>query len=126
MPILFNALALAGVCATAAMHWWGLMYDLYWIYWWWDIPAHIVGGLTIGFWAAAVSWRLGLNSRHALYFMLGLALSVGVAWEVWEAIVGVGGGPEGYALDTLKDFADDLIGVFLAWLLYGHLINRTP
>lgn len=118
MTLTFNVLALLAVCATAAMHWVGVEHSLYWIYPWWHIPTHILGGLTVGLWAAAVSTRYKLPPRRAFFFVVGLALAVGVAWEVWEVFEGVGGGYGNYWLHTTIDVCDDMLGAFVAWIIY--------
>jgi hypothetical protein len=110
----FDILALLSVCATAVMHWYGVEYSLYWTSLWWDIPTHMLGGLTVGLWAAAVSSRFNVPLRRGLFYILGLALAVGVAWELWEVVEGLSGG----WLDSIKDLFDDLFGCAVAAMLF--------
>lgn len=118
MTFAFNVLALLAVCVTGAMHWVGVEQSLYWIYPWWDILTHMLGGLTMGLWAAAVSSRYKLPPRRALFIIVGVGLAFGVAFELWEAVEGVGGGYGGYWFDTTKDILDDVLGAFAAWVIY--------
>lgn len=120
MIVLFNVLALLSLCATALMHWVGSEYALYWVYQWWDVPTHMLGGLTAGLWFVAVSFRLKLSFRQATFFILGLTFAVGVAWEIWEAIAGLGGGWGGYWFDTIKDLCDDMLGALGAWAAFSR------
>ncbi len=115
MPLLFNALALAAVCATGAMHWFGIIDSLYWTYDWWDVPTHMLGGLTIGLWVGAVASRAQLPPIRTLLYMVGLTLAVGGAWEAWESIEGLSGG----FADSVMDLGNDSIGAFVAWMLYA-------
>ena len=125
MTIAFNILALVAVGATGVMDWYGVEHSFFWIYPHWDVPTHILAGLTIGFWAAAVSSRYKLPPRRAAFFIIGLAFAVGVAWELWEAIEGVGGGYGGYWFDTVKDLCDDAAGGFVALVLYVMMRGHT-
>ena len=123
MPVanVFNILALVSVAITAMLHWYGVEMSLYWTTPWWDVLAHFFGGLTVGAWAVAVAIKMHLSPRTAAWWIFGLILVVGVSWEIWEAVEGLGGG----SLDTLKDIADDVLGTIAAWLIYKLLYKRS-
>lgn len=116
--LIFNISALLTVCATGAMQWWGTVHSFYYLYPWWDMPAHFLGGLTIGLWMAAVATRLALSPRRHLLLLLGVTLCVGAAWEVWEYVEGLEGGYEGYLFGTYKDISFDVLGALAGWFLY--------
>ncbi len=116
----FNIAALLAVCATSAMHWFGIEHSLYWTIAWWDIPTHMLGGLTVGLWAAAVASRYKMSTKRAAFLILGLTLAVGVAWELWEALESLSGG----WLDSFKDVFDDMVGAFIAWRMYAVRITK--
>jgi hypothetical protein len=122
MTFLFNALAIFFAIATALLQWYGVEYSFYWTTWWWDIFAHLGGGLTIGFWLAAVSSRYRLPPAWARIVIIGGVLLVAIAWELWELVEGVAGGPGGYWIDTTKDLFDGVLGATIAWIIYKRLL----
>lgn len=120
MAAVYNVLALLAVCATAAMHWFGVEYSFYWTISWWDIPTHMLGGLTAGLWAAAVASRYNLPPRRAAILIIGLAFAIGVAWEVWEMTAGLSGG----FVDSVKDIINDSLAAVFVWVAYNKQFPR--
>jgi hypothetical protein len=103
------------ITTLAVLHGTALLFSLYWVYLWLDIPMHILGGATVA---------LGYQSRfllrrfeHKLSFgflpTLCAVLAVGVLWEVYEFSVG----PilDGYALDTTIDLCMDVLGALIGY-----------
>ncbi|HTR18658.1 MAG TPA: hypothetical protein VMH91_01595 [Candidatus Paceibacterota bacterium] len=88
--------------------------------WWWDIPLHILGGLWV---ALAGTWFFGLfGIRVRPMQAIALAFSVGVAWELFEYLFGIGGSLfMSYPVDTAKDLFDDVLGGAVGALLLGYL-----
>ncbi|MBI5470698.1 hypothetical protein HY968_05295 [Candidatus Kaiserbacteria bacterium] len=89
----------------------GPQLGLYLSIWWWDIPAHFLGGLWAGFLGAwfFFNWKRRLSVLECALFAFG----VGILWEIFEYTNGVGGsvGPfMGYWADTIKDLVFDVIG----------------
>jgi len=87
----------------------GLGGQLYEIFWWWDIPSHMLGGLGAALftaWAAsAIRWRI------TLLLCVTSAFIIGVGWEIFEYSNHLGGSPfMSYTIDTIKDLIDDAIG----------------
>jgi hypothetical protein len=103
-----------------------IMNDLYFYYWWLDIPMHLLGGFWIGFTALAIiQWKLGralpLKERFAYAFLL--AFGIGVLWEMFELLSDTSFALEPYvydATDTFSDLLNDMIGGALAGLV-GHI-----
>jgi hypothetical protein len=125
VALLFNFLALLFVVVAALLQWYGTVHSYYFFYIWWDIPTHFFAGLSIGLWFMAVATRLRLSERPTLWLALSLLFMVGIAWELWEKWMGLEGGLEGYYLDTLFDLIVDLLGAFVAWILY-YVSNKKP
>jgi hypothetical protein len=123
MSLIFNALALLFAVLTAGAYWWGVRESLFWIYPWYDIMLHILGGLVMGSWAIAVVERLGMRSFDALKLILGIVLAGALLWEVFEYIVGFNSG-EGYVADTLADITNGLLGALLVSGVYLYVIRR--
>lgn len=82
--------------------------------WWWDIILHILGGLWVGL---ATAWALVSLDKHVhLLLCVAAALTIGIAWEVFEYAAHMGGSIfMSYPLDTTKDILDDSLGGILAW-----------
>ena len=86
------------------------------ILWWWDILLHFLGGLWFALLGAFLLSRIGVRVR--LLHCLGLALAIGLAWEVFEYIFDLGGSVfMSYRLDTIKDIVDDVLGGGFAYFL---------
>ena len=94
----------------------GLHEHYLFIYFWFDILLHILGGLWVAVLGAWAFSRLGV---HVTFWqLLGLALAVGIAWEMFEYLFGIGGSNfMSYQADTLKDLADDCVGGALGFFL---------
>lgn len=111
-----SLLTLAGLHAAA------LTFYLYWIYLWFDIPMHILGGATV---ALGYQSRFGL-SRYAPRLSFGIlstllcVIVVGVLWEGYEYVVA----PPikaGYAFDTLTDLVMDIGGGTIGYIVAKSL-----
>ncbi|MBC7836881.1 hypothetical protein H7X87_03855 [Acetobacteraceae bacterium] len=114
MALIFNALALFFAVLTAGIYWYGVEQSFFWIYDWYDSMLHVLGGITIGFWASAVALRLQLPVRRAFFTVLGLTLLGAVAWEIFEYAFHFVR-QEDYILDTLTDIMNGLAGCVLAF-----------
>lgn len=104
-----------GIVLAALALWFhlGLAFFYFAHMWWYDIPAHILGGMWAGFFCmwAALHFRRHLSLT---YVIVGVFL-IGVMWEVFEVMLGIGGSPfMSYPLDTAKDLLDDVVGAFIA------------
>src|SRR5437660_1724684 len=121
MAIFLSILAVIGAILTGYMEWLGAVKSFYWFYPWFDIFVHIVGGLTIGLWGAAIAWPRSYTRFQAFFFILLLAIGIGSVWEIFEYMSGITAGEIGYWADTLKDLGDDMLGGLLAWVLYSLL-----
>ncbi|TSC69476.1 MAG: hypothetical protein G01um101456_157 [Parcubacteria group bacterium Gr01-1014_56] len=118
MSIIFNILTVLSALLTAFLYWVGLDRFYFWYYPWFDIPIHMVGGLTIGFWGLALATRRQFSFRRTFVCVLLLAIAVGSVWELFEYVSGLTEGEDGYWFDTLKDLGDDLFGAFVAFGVY--------
>ena len=80
---------------------------LYGLVLWLDTPMHIVGAfLATGFVLSFVE-----HCKKTLFFVLGIALLIGVTWEFFELISGITYlySPR-YISDTLGDLCSDIVG----------------
>jgi len=99
---LYTSLVLAIV--LLAVHLYALQNYFYWHHRWFDIPMHILGGITIGAFLLAF-----LSARQARFYFFCMVLVV-VGWEVFEYFGHISTGQPHYWLDTFKDMIDGLIG----------------
>ena len=128
LPLPFVAAITIFVIASIFM---GEAFDFYERFWWWDIALH--GSSAIGFGLigfvfvlmmfegdrfAAPPWALCLMA-------FGLAVTVGVCWEIFEFSMDRGFGmnmQKSGLLDTMEDLIVDVIGAgFASWLGYIYL-----
>jgi hypothetical protein len=124
MHILFSILAIVGATLTGFLYWLGLDQSLLFYYPWFDTPLHLAGGLTIGLWGFSLAWRRNYSSFQAFVFILLLALSVGLVWELFEYLSGLTAGKPGYWLDTFGDLGNDVAGAIIPWFFYWVLQVR--
>jgi hypothetical protein len=105
---------------TAAMH-----FFWYWMYWWFDIPMHFLGGAWLGGMAilALRRWAPEKVERQGLVYLtaIGTALFVGGLWEVFEFSLDTFVTMRvNDILDTITDFGMDVAGALsIAALIIG-------
>lgn len=130
---LLNAIAVL-VCVIATLHFLAINYYLYWMFWWYDIIVHFLGGVFVGLLALWLRYFSGYLGAHAvpalsqvLLFVGVSVLVIGVGWEVFEWVTGETFRAEGYWQDTIVDVVLDLLGGFVATgffqrshKIYGH------
>jgi len=114
------ALALLPGAMLFAVHLFFIASHLYeWHFAWLDTPMHLVGG-AVSAWAAWVFW-LHLRRTRALpelpgWFrdisVLGVVAIIGILWEFSEFLTDEIRATllQGSVADTMKDFANDLLG----------------
>ena len=113
--------------------WIGLQYELFFMFWWYDVVAHFFGGI----WVVALVLTLkkifyfeiqGDYSGWALFVsILGMVILAGVFWEWWEFV------SDRYIFhtnftylpnvfeDTLKDLLVDLLGGIAGFLIFRKI-----
>jgi hypothetical protein len=125
MTNFFNIFSVLIAAVVAYLYFLGLEYSLFWFYWWYDIPMHLLGGLVVGFWGSALAARRAVLPYQALTLVLLAALVIGITWEIFEHVSGLTQGKPGYWEDTFKDLLNDCVGAGLAVLLYWRLYHPT-
>ncbi len=100
----------------------------YWLYWWYDIMMHFLGGCIVGGLAAWAALRRdeSLSLRQTLIFTLASIVVIGVGWELFEYFTGQYVGQQGIVLDTTLDLVMDTLGALTtAAILYALSVKRT-
>ncbi len=106
------------------LHFAGIAFYLYWMYWWYDVLMHflagIIGGLS-AYWVLFCSGRLlskhDISRKTSVLIVLACMMVVGVGWEVFEYMYDIAGSGEGYVLDTMNDLVLDGCGAALAVIM---------
>jgi hypothetical protein len=112
------------IIAIFILNWLGTHFRLYFQLWWYDVMMHFLGGLWLALSAIWFYFFSGVvkepNTDTFTKFAVPLlaAALIGVAWEIFEVLVGA---PTliNPAFDTVKDLTMDLLGAALAhaWLV---------
>ncbi len=88
------------------LHWYNLI-------WWFDMPMHFLGGLSV-FYLSAVLWLPALkyvSHTRYLYESVITALLIGVLWEALELFLFTHfGTPSFFLVDSISDVLFDLAG----------------
>jgi hypothetical protein len=115
---------LSGVLLLAVIVYWldAIAQDnfYYWIYWWYDIMMHFLGGFLV---ASFVLWfflRFGFNRFQTLsaFFVISIVsgFSIGIGWELFEYFSGILQQQPGNIIgDTILDLVMDCVGAIAAW-----------
>jgi hypothetical protein len=129
------------IWAIALLHVAAEYYYLYWMYRWFDIPMHFLGGLWVGLAMLWVCFRSGYvpPERAARYrpFVVAVVggMLIGLVWELYEYVVWVVSGkglPLDYVPDSLLDLVMDFLGTLVAhasFVIFGDdavTSTKTP
>lgn len=103
-------------------------YSLYWSVWWFDILMHFFGGALVGFFIlwGAYFFRPPPARIPARGVVIGGALMVGVAWEIFEFIVGARvPDSHAYRIDTMLDLFMDVVGALTVQEVAAALTKKS-
>lgn len=119
--------SLVSVIVVGVLHFLGAHYDLYYILPWYDIPAHLIAGVGVGFFAVWVHRLLwpDLSQRFfvSIAWTVSFVLFIAVVWEVFELYAGISYvgmvTPLGltYNQDVTKDVCIGIFGGLIAYML---------
>ncbi|TSC86183.1 MAG: hypothetical protein G01um10148_689 [Parcubacteria group bacterium Gr01-1014_8] len=96
---------------TAFLYFLGFFLYLHWVFWWYDIVLHFLGGA----WAAlAVMWSFAMYKIPPRWaHVISLVIIIGVLWEIFEFVIGAPR-ESNYRPDTSLDLLMDVAGSFAA------------
>lgn len=120
----FLLIALLLSALIAYLHIKALEMNLYFVYPWFDVALHFLGGALISVIALTVflyakGEKNFLENKKLLFLTPAIAVLVGALWEVFELWAGVVPS-ENYVFDTSIDLVMDLIGgVLVSSLILG-------
>lgn len=109
------------------------IFHWYWIFSWFDILTHFLGGICVGlgtlwfFFMSGYIKKLPWSGRSGLlYTFVGVGV-IGVGWEFYEVFMHIlfhNPFDRGYLLDTATDLAMDTLGAVLAYLCFAWGVKR--
>lgn len=109
----------------ATLHILALEFSLYWLYPWFDIMVHFLGGLFTALFALWLFFesgyvRINNNVQNALLVAGVSILVIGIGWEIFELVAGV---PieDNFVLDTTIDLIMDVLGAGVAVFIFIHM-----
>ena len=91
------------------------------VFWWYDIMLHFLGGLWV---ALMFQWLAARQKATVLIIPTLLAVClVGVAWEIFEILIG---SPReaNFAFDTSLDILMDVIGGILGYASAAYILAK--
>lgn len=109
-------------------------YYLYWIFRWFDIVTHFLGGVWVGI-ATVWFWHFSgyLNKMHmpdkrTVFVALLGGLLIGLVWEMYEYVIWIWTGeglPLNYVADTRLDLVMDLLGSLAGFVVLKQFLFKT-
>lgn len=116
---IFKRLAVA-IISLAVLNFLGGFFSWYSIEWWFDMPMHFLGGISV-LYIGAVLWLPALkrvSAQRYVYECLITAVLLGVLWEALELCLHLYlGSPQFILLDSISDVFFDLAGALFAMFL---------
>ena len=110
---------------VAVLNYIGVTYNLYWVYRWYDIPMHMLGGLWVSLFSLSIFSYFGkknsiVNYRMKAFLIVFFALLfITISWEIFELWGGITFINErGYWFDTLHDIFNAYVGGMVAYVFF--------
>ena len=105
----------------------------YWLYWWFDVLMHFLGGFWVGMTSLWIFFFSGIFKTHFLTkrnLLLVASVSVivwGVSWEVFESVVWQTFKDPNFLFDSIIDILLDFLGGFIAYryFVFNFLENKN-
>lgn len=107
----------------AVTHIFASEFFLYWRYMWFDIPMHMLGGVTIAFGVSILPY-IGIpvfKGRSPLMATILSVIGIAVAWEIFEAAAGISIREPGFTGDTVLDLVMGVMGGFVGYGIVSQI-----
>lgn len=111
-------LLLLSVVTLAFVHISALQFYLYWQYVWLDVPVHFLGGAVVTFLFFSLvdlGVRLPTWCQKVVPVLI-MVFLVGVAWELYELLIGIVM-RDNYVFDTTLDLVMDVCGGYVGFII---------
>lgn len=117
--VLFILVALLGALQQLAF-----AYYLYWTLPWFDIVMHFLGGIVVGgayVWVVTYEMPERFKKLRTFFSVFCFALVVGVAWELFEYLIGIDREytTAVWRTDTFIDLVMDVSGAALSYIVFN-------
>lgn len=115
--------------AIGLLHIVAILFFIYFEYWWFDIPMHLLGGMFASLFSVLIAFALGRMRENVslwrVYMVAVLGtLLIGGLWEVYEYLTDrTFNGLGNYPLDTAKDFLVDVLGAGIGCRLLKRFLS---
>lgn len=106
--------------AVCVLHFSGLAYGYYTMYWWWDVMTHTLSGVGLGAWLYLLRPAAFRTQRRLFVFLVAVVFLLGAGFEIYEYLFRSFYEPwsvEYYLRDTVQDMLYNLTGAVLFSLL---------
>lgn len=111
------------------LHIGALKFYWYWLYWWFDILTHFIGGIVAALvilylYQFNLSTKLFLNRKKIFLLSVMGAIIVAVLWEIFEVVIRSTGPSEmDYLVDTTTDILTGVSGGAFVYVIIVSLTN---
>ena len=104
------------VSTWAGLHILALQINLYWYFWWFDLPMHFFGGAVVALGLFAfIDLGLPMSKRIQKFIPVMIyVLAVALLWEGYELLIGIPVLAD-YFFDTGLDIVMGLLGGMVGW-----------
>ena len=117
-----TAIFLVAITVLAVIHYFAIELYLYWLYPWFDLVTHTLGGaaIALGLFSLKDFYPRFSDRFHGLFPTLAVVCLTAIAWEVFEVSAGISMEEPEYALDTVID-----LGLGLTGGLIGFFVGKS-
>jgi hypothetical protein len=112
------------------LHLWAIGNYFYWVYWWFDILMHFLGGLWVGItflWTYTIFFRDDLLNRKKIFLMsfIMILLTI-ISWEIFELFIQNDLSDPNFLSDTSSDMLLGMIGGSVAYryFVFNFIENK--
>lgn len=114
---------------VAAIHYFALIYDLYWIIDWFDMFVHFIGGAAIGFLGVFIFFTSGYiqsianlkgNKIVVFSFIFMFTAVIALVWEIWELFFGI----SDILIDKNDTLTDLIMGMLGSTFTFTYVKNK--
>lgn len=119
------------IIIIALLHIVALEFHLYWLFWWFDMLTHFLGGLWVSlisiwfvFFSGIESFKLVRNKKNVFFTAIISVIIIGVLWEAFEFFSDF---PTeiNYYKDTAIDIVMDIFGSLVGFLYAIKILKST-
>ncbi len=100
------------------LHLLGIYLYLYWLFNWYDIVLHFLGGVWVSLIIIWILSILEVQDKKMFFYVLLSIIIIGFSWEIFEYLTGITGPTFIELIDTIKDLLNDTLGALIGFVYY--------